>query len=118
MPGLVSSLDTGGGSAVGGAIGGGVAQQQQVIVSSMRTDEQYAGAAHRLLVKPDAFNVSVLFQPALAFIDRVQEVMPSEAAGETSKGFSAFLDEFVQDVFLPQLEDKVQSLFQSAVGGE
>lgn len=73
--------------------------------------------SHRLLVKPDAFNISVLFQPALAFVDRVRVVMPSEAAGETSKGFSAFLDEFVQDVFLPQLEDKVQSLFQGAVGG-
>ncbi len=41
--------------------------------------------------------------------------MPPEAAGETSRGFSAFLDEFVQDfVFLPQLEDKVQALFTNA----
>lgn len=76
-----------------------------------------AGAGHRILVKPDAFNISVLFQPALAFIERVQMILPGEAAGESSKGFSAFLEEFVQDVFLAQLEEKVQTLFQSAVGG-
>lgn len=79
-----------------------------------------SGGGHRLLVKPDAFNVSVLFAPALAFIDRVQMIMPGEASAsetESSRGFSAFLDEFVQDVFLPQLEEKVQALFQSAVGG-
>lgn len=78
---------------------------------------QGAGAGHRILVKPDAFNISVLFQPALAFIERVQMILPGEAAGESSKGFSAFLEEFVQDVFLAQLEEKVQTLFQSASGG-
>ncbi|PWN54385.1 hypothetical protein IE53DRAFT_323094 [Violaceomyces palustris] len=111
VPGLVSSIEGPAGSSH-------QSRHNQVVVSSTRSDEQYAGAGHRLLVKPDAFNVSVLFQPALAFIQRVEQVMPSEAAGETSKGFSAFLDEFVQDVFLAQLEDKVRSLFQSAVGGQ
>ncbi|PWN29329.1 hypothetical protein BDZ90DRAFT_230216 [Jaminaea rosea] len=101
---------------------------------------------HRILVKPDAFNISVLFQPTLAFVDRVRLVMPRDAAGDPSSaatgarpalgrtntsfiplsasgpskdegGFSSFLDEFVQDVFLPQLEEKVRSLFTSAVGG-
>ncbi|SPO38418.1 related to SEC8 - protein transport protein [Pseudozyma flocculosa] len=119
VPGLVSSLDAA--NAAGSTIGGGAsaapARANQTIVSSTRQDESYAGGGHRLLVKPDAFNVSVLFQPALAFIERVQAVLPSEAAGETSRGFSAFLEEFVQDVFLPQLEDKVQSLFQNATGG-
>ncbi|KAJ1028347.1 hypothetical protein NDA18_003011 [Ustilago nuda] len=78
--------------------------------------ESYTGSSHRLLVKPDAFNVSVLFQPALAFVERVSAVMPSSAAGETSRGFSAFLEEFVQDIFLPQLEEKVQTLFTGATG--
>ncbi|SJX62766.1 related to SEC8-protein transport protein [Sporisorium reilianum f. sp. reilianum] len=136
VPGLVSSIDGGGG--LGGARPG-----NQIIVASSaaaaaavssstanaaisttggnggagrggRGVESFSGAGHRLLVKPDAFNVSVLFQPALAFVERVAAVMPSEAAGETSRGFSAFLEEFVQDVFLPQLEDKVQTLFAGA----
>lgn len=86
---------------------------------------------HKLLVKPDAFNISVLFQPALAFIERVKMLLPPEAAGRVaegddvalngsggaSTGFSRFLDEFVRDVFLSQLEDKVQTLFATAAGG-
>ena len=116
VPGLVSTTEASG-TMAGSASASVPARANQVIVSSTRSDETYTGAGHRLLVKPDAFNVSVLFQPALSFIERVQQVMPTEAAGETSKGFGAFLDEFVQDVFLPQLEDKVQSLFQSATGG-
>lgn len=134
VPGLVSTLD--GAAGIGGARAG-----NQIIISSSAANagastargvttgvgtgsvggrgrgvESYTGAGHRLLVKPDAFNVSVLFQPALAFVERVAAVMPSEAAGETSRGFSAFLDEFVQDIFLPQLEDKVQTLFSGATG--
>uniref|UniRef100_V5E5Z1 Exocyst complex component Sec8 n=1 Tax=Kalmanozyma brasiliensis (strain GHG001) TaxID=1365824 RepID=V5E5Z1_KALBG len=124
VPGLVSAGDSAGG--LNGARPG-----NQIIVASSgatlgapigattagrggRGVESFHGAGHRLLVKPDAFNVSVLFQPALAFVERVAAVMPSEAAGETSRGFSAFLDEFVQDVFLPQLEEKVQTLFAGA----
>ncbi|CDR99686.1 related to SEC8-protein transport protein [Sporisorium scitamineum] len=134
VPGLVSSIDNAGGLS-------GARPGNQIIVASStaaaaasnttsnlaisttagtsagrggRGVESFSGAGHRLLVKPDAFNVSVLFQPALAFVERVSAVMPSEAAGETSRGFSAFLEEFVQDVFLPQLEDKVQTLFAGA----
>lgn len=133
VPGLVSSIDTAGGM-------NGTRPGNQVIVASSaaaaaassstvnggittigasrggRAVEPLSGASHRLLVKPDAFNVSVLFQPALSFVSRVASVMPPEAAGETSRGFSAFLDEFVQDVFLPQLEDKVSTLFTNATG--
>lgn len=134
VPGLVSSTDPGGGLA--GARPGNqiiVASSASAVAASASTRstattvavtgagrgrgvDSYHGAGHRLLVRPDAFNVSVLFQPALAFVDRVAAVMPSEAAGETSRGFSAFLDEFVQDVFLPQLEDKVSTLFFGATG--
>lgn len=33
-------------------------------------------AGHRLVVKPDAFNVSVLFKPTLAFLDKVKTIIP------------------------------------------
>lgn len=129
VPGLMTAAHEGGagghnilGLSTGGASSAAALEQQRMLSSTMAQDmgQPSSGMAtghHRLLVKPDAFNISVLFVPALAFVDRVRAVMPSEAAGETSKGFSSFLDEFVQDVFLPQLEDKVQNLFQSAVGG-
>ncbi|CAG8438987.1 8342_t:CDS:10 [Ambispora gerdemannii] len=57
---------------------------------------------HRLVVRPDAFNVSVLFKPTLIFLDKVREIVPST----TTVDFSGFLDDFVFNVFLPQIEDK------------
>lgn len=35
------------------------------------------GGSHKTLVRPDAFNVSVLFGPTLAFLERVRQVMPN-----------------------------------------
>lgn len=85
---------------------------------------------HRLLVRPDAFHVSVLFQPTLAFLERVVACLPAGVAegmniekeeGQSTRGSgggSMFLDDFVVRVYLPQLEEKVSSLFHQAVGGE
>jgi exocyst complex component 4 len=82
------------------------------------TDEQLLGTDqhHRLLVKPDAFHISVLFQPMLAFIDRVTEILPS--GFEAARASSAVLDEFVLKVYLPQLEEKVSLLFHQATTGK
>ncbi|CAG8500956.1 8518_t:CDS:10 [Ambispora leptoticha] len=66
---------------------------------------------HRLVVRPDAFNVSVLFKPTLVFLDKVREIIPSNT---TTVDFSGFLDDFVFNVFLPQIEDKVMELLHQA----
>lgn len=132
VPGLVGTSDmTGHSAAVFQQQQHQQHQQQQQLMTLNQSRSGFAdGAGHKLLVKPDAFNISVLFQPALAFIERVKILLPPEAAGREgessntngengvpSSGFSRFLDEFVRDVFLSQLEDKVQSLFTTAVGG-
>jgi len=89
----------------------------QAALSTVGTDERLLGMDqhHRLLTKPDAFHVSVLFQPTLAFLDHVARVLPS--GFESARAFSAVLDEFVLKVYLPQLEDKVSMLFHQAVAG-
>ncbi|KAG9307493.1 hypothetical protein G9A89_017323 [Geosiphon pyriformis] len=66
---------------------------------------------HRLVVRPDAFNVSVLFKPTLIFLDKVKSIIPSNT---TTVDFSGFLDDFVFNVFLPQIEDKVMELLHQA----
>lgn len=78
------------------------------------------GGTHKALVSADSFNVSVLFGPTLAFLERVKEIMPGGSMGEydTSSGFAGFLDDFVLRTFLPQLEEKVTSVFHQAVGGQ
>jgi exocyst complex component 4 len=86
-------------------------------LTSVGADNQFSGVVqrHRLLVRPDAFNVSVLFQPTLAFLSRVSEILP--AGIESARSSSAVLDEFVLKVYLPQLEEKVSLLFHKAVTG-
>ncbi|KAG9093587.1 hypothetical protein FS749_014144 [Ceratobasidium sp. UAMH 11750] len=72
---------------------------------------------HRLLIRPDAFHVSVLFQPTLAFLERIGACLPDGVGGEGGLKGSLFLDDFVVKVYLPQLEEKVSSLFHQAAGG-
>ncbi|KAJ3508842.1 hypothetical protein NLJ89_g5535 [Agrocybe chaxingu] len=88
----------------------------QTIVSSAM-DDRLLGTDqhHRLLIRPDAFHVTVLFQPTLSFLQHVSEVLPSGI--EAAQASSAVLDEFVLKVYLPQLEEKVLDLFHDAVTG-
>ncbi|KAI0068285.1 hypothetical protein BV25DRAFT_1793562 [Artomyces pyxidatus] len=102
---------------VPGLVQGSSETAVQATLSTVGTDERLLGADqhHRLLVKPDAFHVSVLFQPMLAFMDRVAEVLPSGL--EAARASSAVMEEFVLKVYLPQLEEKVSLLFHQAVTG-
>lgn len=86
-------------------------------LASVGTDDRMLGIDqhHRLIIRPDAFHVSVLFQPTLAFLDRIAEVLPFGL--ESARTSSAVLDEFVLKVYLPQLEEKVSDLFHQAVTG-
>lgn len=96
----------------------GVAENAvQTTLSSVGTDDRLLGAGqhHRLLIKPDAFHVSVLFQPTLAFLERVADVLPTGL--ESAKASGTVLNEFVLNVYLPQLEEKVSQLFIQAVTG-
>ncbi|KAI0249495.1 Sec8 exocyst complex component-specific domain-containing protein [Lactifluus subvellereus] len=102
---------------VPGLVQGSSETPVQATLATVGTDERLLGTDqhHRLLVKPDAFHISVLFQPMLAFIDHMTEILPSGfKAARTS---SALLDEFVLKVYLPQLEEKISLLFHQAVTG-
>ncbi|KAF7306760.1 Sec8 exocyst complex component specific domain-containing protein [Mycena indigotica] len=89
----------------------------QAALSTVGTDDRLLGAGqhHRLLIRADAFHVTVLFQPTLAFLDRVSDVLPSGM--ESARESTAVLDDFVLRVYLPQLEEKVSLLFHQAVTG-
>jgi len=102
---------------VPGLVQGSSENASQAAVSSVGSEGRLLGVGqrHRLLVRPDAFHVSVLFQPTLAFLDRVSEVLPSGI--ESTRSSSAVLDDFVLKAYLPQLEEKVSLLFHQAVTG-
>lgn len=100
-----------------GLVPGSSGDALQVTLTSIGTDDRMLGTDHhhRLIIHPDAFHVSVLFQPTLRFLDRISEVLPFGV--ESARTSSAVLDEFVLKVYLPQLEEKVSDLFHDAVTG-
>lgn len=100
---------------VPGLVQGSTESAVQATLSAVGQDDRLLGSGHhhRVLVHPDAFHVSVLFQPTLAFMDRIAEVLPE--GREAVRASSNVLDEFVLKVYLPQLEDKVSELFHQAV---
>ncbi|CAL1695106.1 unnamed protein product [Somion occarium] len=102
---------------VPGLVQGSTDSTVQATLSALGTDDRMLGVGqhHRLLVHPDAFHVSILFQPTLAFMERISDVLPS--GHEASRATTVVLDEFVAKVYLPQLEDKVSLLFHQAVTG-
>ncbi|KAJ4485935.1 Sec8 exocyst complex component-specific domain-containing protein [Lentinula aciculospora] len=100
-----------------GLVQGPAENTVQSALSTVGTDDRLLGAGqhHRLLIKPNAFHVSVLFEPTLAFLDRVRSVLPSDIESVRESG--TVLDEFVLNIYLPQLEDKVSYLFHQAISG-
>ncbi|ORX58842.1 hypothetical protein DM01DRAFT_1333460 [Hesseltinella vesiculosa] len=85
------------------------------IIDKYSTNMMLRGS-YKLLVKPDAYNVSVLLKPTMVFLDRLRQVFPSYD-DHNEEGFGNFLDDFAIHVFLPQIEEKVMQLIQTATTG-
>jgi len=109
VPGLVhmQSADT-----------GANAQQSILPGYTSGSDDRFSSAIkHRTLIPPNAFNVSTLFQPTLAFVERATSIVPPGFEEETGT-FASVLEDFVVKVFLPQLDEKVTASFKQAVSGK
>ncbi|CAO3622394.1 unnamed protein product [Cunninghamella blakesleeana] len=85
------------------------------IIDKFSTNMMSLGS-HKLLIKPDAYNVSVLLKPTMSFLQRLREVFPNYD-DQNEEGFGNFLDDFAVNVFLPQIEEKVMQLIHSATSG-
>ncbi|KIR32052.1 exocyst complex component 4 [Cryptococcus deuterogattii MMRL2647] len=93
-------------------------QSDQPVSIVPEIDDRFSPSSgrYRTLVPPNAFNVTTLFQPTLAFIHRASAIVPPGFESET-QGFSTVLEDFVVKVFLRQLDEKVTTGFQKAVSG-
>ncbi len=80
------------------------------------TGDDAAVRQQRLLVVPNPFNVSVIYRPYIAFVSAVKDIIPA-GFEDDMEPFGEFLNDFVVKVYLPQLEEKVTSLLQSAISG-
>jgi exocyst complex component 4 len=66
-------------------------------------------AAHKSLVEPSVFNMSLLLPPTLAFLQRLKTIVPPGSDIATST-LTSFLDTFLKNVFVPQLEETLGKL--------
>ncbi|KAL8772637.1 MAG: hypothetical protein Q9209_002298 [Squamulea sp. 1 TL-2023] len=66
-------------------------------------------ATHMLLAESSVFNIALLLPPSLSFLQRLKEIVPSDSNIAIST-FTSFLDDFLVNVFLPQLEETVTKL--------
>jgi exocyst complex component 4 len=69
-------------------------------------------AAHRSLVEPSVFNMSLLLPPTLAFLQRLKSIVPPGSDIVTST-LTSFLDTFLKNVFVPQLEETLGKLSEA-----
>ncbi|KAJ3108836.1 hypothetical protein HDU97_010108 [Phlyctochytrium planicorne] len=67
-------------------------------------------AGHRLLVKPDPYNVLLAFKPTIVFSEKIEA-----SIGVKSGNFKIFLEDFMLNVFLPQMEERVLGYFHNFV---
>lgn len=68
-----------------------------------------SATGHKLLVEPSVFNMGILLPPSLDFLNRLKEVVPSNADISLST-LTSFLDDFLVNVFHPQLDETLIEL--------
>jgi hypothetical protein len=76
---------------------------------SDRTGYDNTSAGHKLLIEPGVFNMTILLTPSLTFLQRLKEIVPQTSHIPMST-LTSFLDDFLINVFHPQLEEAVTEL--------
>jgi exocyst complex component 4 len=79
------------------------------IVDSTRVGQDSSGTGHKLLVEPSVFNMSLLLPPSLSFLQRLKDIVPLNSDIVMST-LTSFLDEFLVNVFHPQLDEAITEL--------
>ena len=69
-------------------------------------------SSHQLLTSPNVLNIRVLLDPTLTFVQKAKAVFPYHEKG-TEKETDRFLEDFLINVFLPQLEDSLSRSFNN-----
>ncbi|KAI2470315.1 Sec8 exocyst complex component-specific domain-containing protein [Annulohypoxylon bovei var. microspora] len=78
-------------------------------------DNRNTPGSYKSLVEPSVFNMSLLLPPTLVFLGRLKAIVPpgSDLAAST---LTSFLDNFLVNVFQPQLDETLSKLSDSVFG--
>ncbi|KAK4960975.1 exocyst subunit [Elasticomyces elasticus] len=97
VPGLVNTSHA--------ALAHGGREQQEMVMA----DKSATG--HKLLVEPSLFNMSILLPPSLGFLHRLRDLVPpASSSGVVASTSTGFLDDFLINVFYPQLDETLTEL--------
>lgn len=72
-------------------------------------------ASYKSLVEPNVFNMSLLLPPTLVFLGRLKNIVPPGSDLATST-LTTFLDNFLVNVFQPQLDETLGKLSDAVFG--
>ncbi|VUC22439.1 unnamed protein product [Clonostachys rosea] len=78
-------------------------------------NSQQQPGSYRSLVEPSVFNMSLLLPPTLVFLQRLKGVVPPGSDLATST-LTTFLDNFLVNVFQPQLDETLGKLSDTVFG--
>ncbi|KAL8943200.1 MAG: hypothetical protein Q9211_001069 [Gyalolechia sp. 1 TL-2023] len=84
-------------------------QRQSDSQSSIGRVSKGGPATHKLLIESSVFNIAILLPPSLSFLQRLKDIVPLDSDIAVST-LTSFLDDFLVNVFLPQLEETVTEL--------
>ncbi|KAK2073716.1 hypothetical protein P8C59_007972 [Phyllachora maydis] len=82
---------------------------------SLGSSQQAEGLLHKSLVEPSVFNMSLLLPPTLVFLQRLKSIVPPGSDLATST-LTSFLDNFLVNVFQPQLDETLGKLSDTVFG--
>ncbi|KKY19199.1 putative exocyst complex component [Phaeomoniella chlamydospora] len=77
--------------------------------TTMKAGQESSAAGHKLLIEPSVFNMTLLLPPSLAFLQHLKDLVPTDADIAMST-LTSFLDDFLINVFHPQLEETISEL--------
>ncbi|KAM5342423.1 hypothetical protein ACJ41O_013389 [Fusarium nematophilum] len=99
----------------------GADKKNRLAVDGSRKGDVSFGSSHQTtgsyksLVEPSVFNMSLLLPPTLVFLQRLKSIVPpgSDLAAST---LTTFLDNFLVNVFQPQLDETLAKLSDTVFG--
>lgn len=78
-------------------------------------DGRNPSGSYKSLVEPSVFNMSLLLPPTLVFIQRLKAIVPP-GSDLAASALTSFLDNFLVNVFQPQLDETLGKLSDSVLG--
>ncbi|KAI0840292.1 Sec8 exocyst complex component-specific domain-containing protein [Hypoxylon sp. FL0890] len=78
-------------------------------------DSRNTPGSYKSLVEPSVFNMSLLLPPTLVFLQRLKAIVPP-GSDLAASSLTSFLDNFLVNVFQPQLDETLSKLSDNVFG--